>query len=112
MTVLYGLGALNVFLNPAQNTISIAAATLQILTLLGLLILIVLRITAGREATTRVWLAWGNASYWLLFGLGFVIFYDLQAALNANSGLGGTGSVPRGIHSPILLVLAGVQAEN
>jgi membrane protease YdiL (CAAX protease family) len=109
MTVVYALGALNVFLNPAQNTITIAAAILQILTMLGLILLIVMRFISGHEAMAQVWLAWGNVRYWLLFGLGFVVYYALQAALNAVSGLGGTGSALPGIHSPILLVLAGVQ---
>ena len=109
MTLLYGLAALNVFLTPSQSSIALAATLLQVLVLLGLLLLVVLRFIAGRDRMARVGLSWGKLRYWLLFGLGFVVFYALQAALNALTGLGGSGQIPPGVHSPLQLVLAGVQ---
>ncbi len=107
--VIYAVAALNVFAVPAQKSIALAAAVLQVLVILGLLLLIVLRFAAGRDAMARVWLSWGNVRYWLLFGLGFVLFYVLQAALNAVLGLGGTRLAVPGAASPALLVGAGVQ---
>jgi uncharacterized protein len=109
MTVLYALAALRVFLTPTQITIAIAAGVLQILTLLGLLWLIGLRFIAGRQAMARVWLSWGNIRYWLFFSLGLVVYYALQAALNAVFGLGGASLALPGTQSPILLILGGVQ---
>jgi membrane protease YdiL (CAAX protease family) len=64
---------------------------------------------AGGETMARVWLSWGKVRYWLLFGLGFVVYYALQAALNAVSGLGGRALALPGASSPVLLVLAGAQ---
>ena len=42
----------------------------------------------------RVWLAGANWRYWLVFGLGFVVYYVVQAALNAAFGLGGSTLAP------------------
>jgi membrane protease YdiL (CAAX protease family) len=115
LTVIYALGALGVWLAPAQGTITLVAAiTPQLLAFLGLLLLVVLRFAAGREAMARVWLAWGNWHYWLLFGLAFVAYYVLQAALNAATGLGGAHlappPAPPGLSPNIFLILAGVQS--
>jgi membrane protease YdiL (CAAX protease family) len=115
VTVIYALGALGAWLAPAQGTITQVAAIIpQLLAFLGLLLLIVLRLAAGRAAMARVWLAWGNWRYWLLFGLAFVAYYALQAALNAYSGLGGAHlaplPAPPGLSPDIFLILAGVQS--
>ena len=55
----------------------VATIAPQLLAFLGLLVLVVLRFAAGREAMTRVGLAWGNWRYWLLFGLAIAAFYVL-----------------------------------
>jgi membrane protease YdiL (CAAX protease family) len=115
LTVIYILGALGVWLAPAQRTIMLTAAiTPQLLAFLGLLLLVVLRFAAGREAMAQVWLAWGNWRYWLLFGLAFVAYYVLQAALNAYLGLGGAKlappSIPPGFSTEIFLILGAVQS--
>ena len=127
LTLIYALGTLAIWLSPAQSTIAILASIPLILAFLGLLILIVLRFVAeavvavvplafvaGREAMRRVWLAGGNWRYWLLFGLGFIVYYVLQAALNAYTGLGGTNltppPAPPGLSPNIFLILAGVQS--
>jgi membrane protease YdiL (CAAX protease family) len=114
LTLIYALGTLVIWLSPAQSTIAVLAAIPQILAFLGLLLLVVLRFTAGREAMTRVWLAWGNGRYWLLFGLGFVAYYVLQAALNAFFGLGGTKlappATPPGLSPSTFLILAALQS--
>jgi membrane protease YdiL (CAAX protease family) len=114
LTLIYAFGALAIWLSPSQSTIALLATIPLILAFLGLLILIVLRFTDGRDAMARVWLAWGNGRYWLLFGLGFVAYYVLQAALNAYTGLGGTKLTPPpsppGLSPNIFLILAAVQS--
>lgn len=73
-----------------------AAQVPLLVSFLGLIVLIVVSIAAGRKAIARVWLAWGNWRYWLLFGVGFTVYYILQAALNAVTGLGTSefGAIP------------------
>jgi membrane protease YdiL (CAAX protease family) len=115
LTLIYALGALGAWLAPAQGAITqVAAIAPLLLAFLGLLLLVVLRITAGREAMARVWLAGGNWRYWLLFGLGFVAYYILQAALNATSGLGGANlalpPAPSGLSPNIFLILGTLQS--
>lgn len=114
LTLIYALGTLAIWLSPAQSTIAILSAIPLILAFLGLFLLIVLHFTAGREAMTRVWLAWGNRRYWLLFGLGFVAYYVLQAALNAFFGLGGASlappAAPGGLSPNAFLILAALQS--
>jgi membrane protease YdiL (CAAX protease family) len=114
LTLIYALGTLVIWLSPAQSTIAVLAAIPQILAFLGLLVLVVLRSTAGREAMARVWLAWGSWRYYLLFGLAFVAYYVLQAALNAFSGLGGANlappPAPPGLSPNAFLVLATLQS--
>jgi membrane protease YdiL (CAAX protease family) len=115
LTLVYALGALGMWLAPTPGATTPAAAIIpQLLAFLGLLVLVVLRLAAGREAMARVWLAGGNWRYWLLFGLGFVVYYILQAALNAFLGLGGAHlappPTPPGFGPNIFLILAGVQS--
>jgi membrane protease YdiL (CAAX protease family) len=75
------------------NIAIMAAGAAQLLTILGLLLLIALRILAGRESSERAGLSWGRPRYWLLFGAGFILFYALQTALNYLFGLGETVDV-------------------
>jgi membrane protease YdiL (CAAX protease family) len=114
LTLIYALGTLVIWLSPSQSTIVVLASIPLLLAFLGLLILIVLRWVAGREAMARVWLAWGNWRYYLIFGLGFILYYALQAVLNAYTGLGGTNltppPAPPGLSPNIFLILAGVQS--
>jgi membrane protease YdiL (CAAX protease family) len=89
LTVIFAFGALGAWLAPAQGTITqLATGIPLILSFLGLLLLVVLRLAAGREAMARVGLSWGGWRYWLFFGLAFVAFYIVQVALNASFGLG------------------------
>src|SRR3954469_18451050 len=51
LTVIYAFGAVGVWLAPARETIALVAAIIpQLLAFLGLLVLVVLRLAAGREA--------------------------------------------------------------
>jgi membrane protease YdiL (CAAX protease family) len=115
LTVIYAVGSLSVWLAPTQGTITqIASLIPLLLALLGLLLLVVLRLVEGREAMARVWLSWGNWRYWLLFGLGFVAYYALQAVLNASFGLGQASlaplPTPPGLSPNTALILGAVQS--
>jgi len=88
LTVIYAIGGVGVWLSPTQATMALVGNITLLLAFLGLLVLVVLRLASGHEAMARVWLAWGNWRYYLLFGLAFVAYYALQAAFNSYSGLG------------------------
>lgn len=70
------------------TTLTIVGGLAQGLTLLGLVLLIALRLASGREAYARAGLAGGRLIYWVLFGIGFVLFYVAQTALNILFHLG------------------------
>jgi len=93
-TVIIAIGVISVWLVPSDGTIEIVSIVTQLPLFVGVLLIVVLRFATGREAMARVWLSWGSWRYWLLFGLAFVAFYILQAALNALFGLGKSELVP------------------
>jgi membrane protease YdiL (CAAX protease family) len=115
VTVIYALGTLGILLAPSQQTVTTLAATAPLLlAFLGLLVLVVLRLIAGREAMARVWLSWGNWRDWLVFGVAIVAYYVLQMALNAILGMGGATLAPLpavpGLSGDTVLILAAVQS--
>jgi membrane protease YdiL (CAAX protease family) len=116
MAVVFGLGAFGVSLAPDQGPLTILAATAPlVLALVGLILLIVLRITAGPEAMARVWLAGGNWRQWLLFGLAFVAYYVLQVTLNGVFGLGQSELsappvLPAGMTPQVFFAVAAIQS--
>jgi membrane protease YdiL (CAAX protease family) len=115
LTGIYLLGALGVWLAPVQGTIMRVAAIAPLLfSILGMLLLVVLRVTRGREAMARVWLSGGNWRYWLFFGLAFVAYYVLQAALNAFAGFGGAHltpiPAPPGANPTTIMILGALQS--
>lgn len=115
LTVVYAVGALVGWVSPAVLAPSPLLASIPLLlAFVGLFLLIVLRLTAGREAMARVWLAWGSWRYWLVFGVGFVVYYVVQAALNAVFGLGGATlapvPAPPGINPDVFRILGAVQS--
>ena len=87
-TVIIAIGVISMWLFPGDGMIEMVSIFIQLPLLVGLILIVVLRFAAGREAMDRVWLAGGRWGYWLLFGLAFVAFYVLQAALNTLFGLG------------------------
>lgn len=106
-TVVYGLGALAAWLMPAQGAVTIiATAAPLLLAVVGLVLLVLLRLTAGREAMARAWLGGGNWRQWVVFGVAIVAYYALQFALNGVFGLG-----PRQL-SPPPLVPGGMPPET
>ena len=114
LTVVYTLAALGVWLAPDQPALKMVASLIPLVfSFLGLLLLVVLRAIAGREAMARVGLAWGKWRYWLSFGLAIAAWFVLQAALNAMTGLGGSSLTPLpampGLSPTAMLILAAVQ---
>ncbi|MFT3771509.1 MAG: CPBP family intramembrane metalloprotease [Minicystis sp.] len=55
---------------------------------LGLPLLVLLRVLRGRGALSPIGLIGARPRYWLLFGLGFVLFYGSQTLLNVLFDLG------------------------
>jgi membrane protease YdiL (CAAX protease family) len=87
-TVVYAVVGAVMIVSPGQTTLTMAGLVTQGLTILGLVVLIVLRAVSGREAFARAGLAGGRFVHWLLFAVGFVLFYGLQTALNTGFRLG------------------------
>ncbi len=114
LTAIYALGSVGVMLAPSQQFIAVMASIPLLLALVGLVILIVLRFVAGREAMAQVGLSWGSFRYYLLFGLGIVVYYILQAVLNAYFGLGPSKlapiPLPQGMSQTSFLILGAVQS--
>ena len=115
LTVISALGILGVYLSPTQGTVRLVAAIVpQLLAFVGLLLLIVLRLVAGREAMSRVGLSWGNWGDWLLCAPAIVAFYVLQVVLNALFSLGPVHpspiAAPPGLSPVPILILTAVQS--
>jgi membrane protease YdiL (CAAX protease family) len=111
LTIISALGILGAWLGLAQGTVRLVAIVPQVLAFVGLLLLIVLRLMAGRESMSRVWLSWGNGRDWLLFAPAIVAFYVLQVVLNALFGLGPVypsppAAPPGPSPAPFLLLIA------
>ncbi len=85
------LAVLSVVIPEQTVTISTVSGALNILVLM---LLVVIRVLSGQEAFTKAGLRGGRVLEWLLWGAAFVLFYALQAALNALFGLGERVNVP------------------
>jgi membrane protease YdiL (CAAX protease family) len=80
LTLLYLAGSVASFIQPAQ--VATISQLLLACNLPGLILLIVLRLVGGKNAFAGAGMAGGRWQYWLLFGLGLVVFYGLQTLLN------------------------------
>ena len=80
LTGLYLVGAIVSLLQPALLTT--IASLLLIPTLLGLILLVVLRWVGGKNTFVDAGMAGGKARIWFGYGLGLVIFFGLQTWLN------------------------------
>lgn len=114
LALVFAIGASAAWLVPGQGALTVAASAVPVgLSFLGLVILVVLRLTAGREAMASVWLAGGKPRYWLLFGLAFMAWYAIQAALNAafrlSAGPAAAPPAPPGMNPTLLLIAGAVQ---
>jgi membrane protease YdiL (CAAX protease family) len=81
-TVIYALLGGAVVSSSRTEVTTMASGASQLLTILGLMILMAVRLRCGKESSARTGLSWGKPRYWLFFGAGFILFYGLQTALN------------------------------
>lgn len=88
-TVIYLTLAGWLMLAPASpQALTVVSLITQAMTMLGLLLIIVLRVLSGREAFARAGLAGGKPRHWLLAFLGVTLFFGFQTALNYAFHLG------------------------
>jgi CAAX protease family protein len=81
LTFLYLVGLIAGLVQP--QLAAMISSLLLIPNLIGLILLVVLRLKkGGKEAFASTGLAGGKWQVWLLYGLGLVLFYGLQTALN------------------------------
>ena len=116
-TLIYALIAVLSLVMPEQGAIfSGVGGSFGIL---GLLVLVGLRGLGGRDSFAKAGLAGGKARQWLVYGLGFGLFYALLTALNAlfrlgevvdvNAVMGALGGQQGGVSPGVFLLLAGFQ---
>lgn len=114
LTGMFAVCVAVMWLVPRRGVFVAVGAVAPIAGFLGLVLLIVLRIVAGRGEMARVGIAWGGARFYIVLGLGVVGFYVLQAVLNGLLGLGparfGSFPTPPGLGRPAALLLAGLQS--
>jgi len=99
------------FLSPRSTPV--LAVVAPALSVIGLILLLVLRRVGGKEAFAAVGMAGGKARYWLSFGLALGAFWGLQTLLLALLHLGRPVNLspmtPPGMSATMLVVLALVQ---
>ena len=97
-TVLYIAAVVTMFIRP--DLITAVSSVMMPLSLIGLILLIVVRIIGGKDALTSIGMGGGRPILWLLLGLGVVVFFGLQTLLNMLFNLGKTADL-----SPLLAQL-------
>ncbi len=80
MTFAYLIAAVVAMTQPALAT-TVSGAML-IFSVVGLVLLLVLRWRGGPQSFAGAGMAFGRFRIWILYGLGLVLFYSLQALLN------------------------------
>jgi uncharacterized protein len=78
-TLLYAVATIIGFLRPYD--ISDMSSWLLYPSILGLILVIVLRLIGGKESFSSVGLAGGKPKYWVLFGVGILLYLGLQTLL-------------------------------
>ncbi len=80
LTFLYLLGAIAALMQP--DLAATLTSALLISSMLGLILLVVLRLVGGKDSFAGAGMGGGKVRIWLLYGLGLIVFYGLQACLN------------------------------
>ncbi len=86
LTFFYLLGAIAALAQPDKT--ATFSSLLLIPSVLGLVLLIVLRLVGGKDTFSSAGMAGGKARIWALYGLGLVAYYGFQTLLNYVFGLG------------------------
>lgn len=89
---------------------------LLIPSVVGLILLVVLRIVGGKESFSSVNMAGGKAKYWFLFGLGILAYSGFQTALSWIFKMGTpvdlsmlAAKAPAGMSFPVLMIIIAAQ---
>ncbi len=80
MTFAYLAGVIVVMIQPALA--ATLSGSLLILSLIGLVLLLVLRWRGGPQSFSGAGMAFGSFRIWMLYGLGMVLLYGLETLLN------------------------------
>lgn len=80
LTILYLIGAVLVLIKPEHT--AIASSVLLIPSVLGLILMIVLRLVGGKDSFAGAGMGGGKARIWFFYGIGIVAYYGLQTLLN------------------------------
>lgn len=80
LTVLYLIGAIFVLIKPEHTTI--VSSLLLVPSVLGLILIVVLRLVGGKDTFAAAGMGGGKARIWLFYGIGIVAYYGLQTLLN------------------------------
>ena len=80
MTIAYLAGVIAALARP--SLIPAVSGSLLLFSVVGLLLLLVLRWRGGPQSFAGAGMAFGSLRIWLLYGLGLVLFYGLQTLLN------------------------------
>jgi len=84
---------------------------------LGIILVVVLRLAGGKNSFAGVGMAGGKPGYWILFGLGIILFLGIQTLLNwvfklgqpVDLGMLTTQAAAAGMSAPVLLIIATAQ---
>jgi uncharacterized protein len=115
-TLLYAAAVALMLVRP--DLIQTISPVMLIPSLIGLILVIVLRVVGGRDTFAGVGMGGGKAKLWLLFGLGIIIFAGLQTLLSWLFQMGKSvdlstffaqGTAATGMTTPVLMVLLAVQ---
>jgi membrane protease YdiL (CAAX protease family) len=87
-TLIFAAVGIAALVSEAQAVTVASSLVAQGLTVLGLLVLIALRVASDRETFARAGLSGAKPVLWLLFAIGFALFYGLQTLLNIAFHLG------------------------
>jgi membrane protease YdiL (CAAX protease family) len=79
-TVLYITATMTMFIRP--DLVTPISSVMMPLSLIGLILLIVVRIIGGKNSLTSIGMGGGRPLLWLLYGLGVITFFGLQTVLN------------------------------
>jgi membrane protease YdiL (CAAX protease family) len=79
-TLIYTIATILVFFRPDQ--IQIIMSVMMLPSVIGMILVIVLRLLGGKDTFAGVGMGGGKAKLWLLFGLGIILFAGLQTLLS------------------------------
>lgn len=115
-TLLYAAATILAFVRP--ELVQTISPVMLIPSLIGLVLVIVLRAVGGKDTFASVGMGGGKAKLWFLFGLGIIIFAGLQTLLSWLFKMGhpvdlatlfAQATAATGMTTPVLLVITAVQ---